>query len=659
MFANTLKNAFQKRYPVKGGMGGPYDSFVFDPNKMYQTLQGQQDAGNLDTFKEELQSLPNNYLDNAQYQSGTGTIQPQPQPVNQLYNVAERPSAEQRPYAQQPIAKKKVDFGGKVFKNGKYSKSNAAKELGISKSELSRRAKEKGFKSTEEYYNWKMSRRSQPQQPTAPTYMDDSGFAGFLDTLRNAFSVQPVYAQTNDVTGSSVNMGNQPLGQSGPSLGERFGNWFGNLPIKERGFSEILGGQTGSIGNTAPEASNYGSLYTSVLPQALNYADGEGLLNTGYTPAGSYATPTDNGIAFDSASDPTIAQANIGTINPDIQGARSTEQGVEYPPSQTQTPVPTQEGEVQDTYTQQPAQSPGYSTGIQNEYSDILGGFDAGQTGEDLLNQLNPIFEDMQQQVEAGAETDKSRLEAQYAYLQQNYANMTDEAKQQADLAMREIRDTLDSAYGTAQESRARLGRTYEDLIKSRVRQGKASEQKLRNMFSSLGTADSSAFIEAMAAGEQGLGSDIAGIQQEEVLGNQQIDRYLRDLEADKSRNIAQIQLNLQSQQNNIMNNQMLSTQQKQIAMEQLQQDAMSAMSDLNMQQMNMRMQIPLQLAGLEAQIIGSLGSSYPDYFTPDRSASSIYDTPQVSPAQGEGSTMRGQDGRWYVFRNGRWELQS
>jgi acyl carrier protein len=659
MFANTLKNAFQKRYPMGGGRGGPNDT---------DWLQSQLDTYNWNELTPITDSAydlfgSSSIYENPQYTTGTGTVQPQPA-SDQLYNVGTNAAPNTTSFTGMPVNNAGVtvdlppvntqvwDEGEIINKYGDYSKSNFADLLGISKKELENRAKDAGFDSTQAYYEsgqW----QSQPSaQTTTPTYMDDNAFSSFLDTVRNAFTVQPVYAQGSDLetTGSAIQYGDTGQSVQGPSLGQRIGDWFGNLNAPELGISEILGGRTGSLGMTGD--TGYGSYYTNYLPQQYRNAFNalSGPTQPGYTPAGSFANTGNSGIAFDGASSPTVSTIQASpaaqpVVNEqgEIVGEQSTDGSVLG---------------TQATPTQQP---PTTSQQIQNEYGGLLDGLNLGQTGEDLINQMTPVYDDLQTQVEVDRERDIANLEAQYDYLQRNYDNLTADAKAEADLAMTKIKQALDYGYGQGEEARGRVQRMFADAIKKAVKTGRAGEQRLRNIFSSLGTADSSAFIEAMAQGEQALGADIRGLRQEELRNVGQIENYLQQLTQENQNKVAELQINLNSTLNNIMNNRMLSEQQKTFAMQEAQSQAMNILADLRLHEQNMRMQIPMQLAGLEAQIAATLGSSmYGNFNVPSYGTDSMYDQPiewAQSAPETEGSTRYGADGRLYVYRNGRWVL--
>lgn len=133
--------------------------------------------------------------------------------------------------------------------------------------------------------------------------------------------------------------------------------------------------------------------------------------------------------------------------------------------------------------------------------------------------------------LDAQAENTRRSLELQYDAILRNYNLIPERERAKADAALNEVRRDLDLNYRQGVESKQAIENSYGENIRAKLKSDKVSKNNLRNMFSSLGTAESSAFIENMTDMESENNREIFLANQEKAgkLGN--IDNLVRQAE--------------------------------------------------------------------------------------------------------------------------------
>lgn len=181
-----------------------------------------------------------------------------------------------------------------------------------------------------------------------------------------------------------------------------------------------------------------------------------------------------------------------------VQGISDKQMQTDLPPTNQQLPTDQQ---LPPANTQEPYVDP--MTKIFNEIDPsgklaewVTLANDGNQQPYDELLKSN--FADSEKFTNTWSENQKQQLELAYRKLKENYGNMSDEERRIADSALNRIQAELDMLYGEGRKATQSVENTYGEAERARIKKAKLDEANARNLFSSLGTAESSSFIDKL-----------------------------------------------------------------------------------------------------------------------------------------------------------------
>lgn len=459
------------------------------------------------------------------------------------------------------------------------------------------------------------SSQTQPQQKQEPGL-----FNSWADKVQGAFS------------GNQDNAGQVNTGSSRDWLGNALRKYGIN---QDYGISEMFGGNTQSLSTVSKDANPIQKATVGVAktinPVAKAISYGNPLMNpvgsayqagTASVDTAKYATQPTGQVLGDKTAGATSTRANNFSFYPgenitnpfNIQdpatanlpkpGTATTGQAPNFSPLEG-------EGAVSGGYTFSngqwvPADSvtstdsgaapmidsqPTGQTALDDFYGELQ------QTNPELYGLLAPTDEEMQRLSDAGlqnylagyaseedilnkqAEMNKQALELQYNKILQNYASLPEEHRASADRALEEIRRQLDLTYKQGTEAKQAIENSYGEAIRSKLKSDKVSKNQLRNLFSSLGTAESSAFMENMANIESESGRDIFMADKEKAGKLTSIDDLVRQAEQTEQSERARIIRERDNAINEIRANMNIAEEEKALA---IQQNNLYALAELS-----------------------------------------------------------------------------
>lgn len=165
-----------------------------------------------------------------------------------------------------------------------------------------------------------------------------------------------------------------------------------------------------------------------------------------------------------------------------------------------------------------------------------------------------------------------NQLEAQRDYLLEQYKNLKGDARTRAENQIKELNDQLDLYKNQGAEAKEEIRRGYGELIRQAAKGKKMRDLQRRNMFSSLGTADSSAFIESQTAADQAFGSSLVNTRRDEQKRIADIERDISTLDTWTKQSVNDINNKLNAYINEINKAEVLTDADK----EKLTQEAMA-----------------------------------------------------------------------------------
>jgi len=357
-----------------------------------------------------------------------------------------------------------------------------------------------------------------------------SSFSSKIQDVKN--TVTASLPKISDLGQSKAYASSTPTyGTPQQSFKDKVLNTFGSLGLPDLGISEILGGNKASLQKQLSSQSGF-ALPTQIAgaAQPLGYLnEGRGLYNQESQPDyssllsdNSYLNnlvgqPQRTGnITFDPRQLPGVqGVANQRVSQPQVQSVG--EEMPAYSPGESGAKSPSGEWtytgngvtgwektgtdqQLPPADTQEPYVDP--MTRILNEIDPKL----AEAWG--LLNEdgspalyddlLKSNFADSEKFTNTWSENQKQQLELAYRKLKENYGNMSDEERRIADSALNRIQAELDILYGEGRKATQSVENTYGEAERARIKKAKLDEANARNLFSSLGTAESSSFIDKL-----------------------------------------------------------------------------------------------------------------------------------------------------------------
>lgn len=144
------------------------------------------------------------------------------------------------------------------------------------------------------------------------------------------------------------------------------------------------------------------------------------------------------------------------------------------------------------------------------------------------------------------AEIQKMLLDNQYQNLLANYDSLVPQYERYAQEGVEDLQTGLGRLQETGREQKGDIKETYGERLASSVKNAQQLENKRRRMFSSLGTAESSAFIEEQGRADRNLMENIQ--ENQEAMQNkiQEIDKQLLQAEEDVNTQAERIQRDAQ-----------------------------------------------------------------------------------------------------------------
>lgn len=431
----------------------------------------------------------------------------------------------------------------------------------------------------------------------------------WADKVQNAFS-------GNGANASPVN-----TGSSRDYFGNTLRKWGVN---QDYGISEIFGGNTKSLdtvtkpnlvqGITTTAAKAVNPLAKTVMSQpALNplgsaYQAGVSAVDTQRAltqPSGQVLGDSDTGASTQKQNNFSFYQPSTAT-NPFNTPTQTTDTQTGRLPAFSPTsgegttsggytftdgrwsPAATTQPTV-DTYATPPVDT--------NATSDFYGALQ--QSNPELYGLLTADDAELQSLSDAGlqsyldgnasevdimnqqAENNRRALELQYDKILQNYAALPEEHKSAADRALNERRRELDLIYKQGTEAKKSIENSYGEAIRAKLKSDKVSKNNLRNMFSSLGTAESSAFIENMTDMESENNREIFVANQEKARRIGSIDDLVRQAEQTEQSERARIISERDAAIADVMENMNASEEEKALAIERNNLTALAELSRL------------------------------------------------------------------------------
>lgn len=565
------KNNYFKDY-INGGMGGSQATYYKAPMSIAPTMSTPLGPGTYDpnTGKTYVQAgTDQKDYEKITYDWDTGATS------SQSYNPVQKVSSGSDP---------KKDFGaGEIYNQyGNYSKSEAAKSLGVTKAELEAQAKAKGFNSTQAYYESLASGTGQVQSSSNVSNPSQS----YYDILTQGIG--------SDLPSSSLSGIDSMLNSGSANFMTTMNNLFGPQKVYA-GTTQY--GMTPFDASTSPYAS------ASYVPQQKPAVLGTGSVSQPLTITSGANAPT---------------QTQVAPTQQSVQEPKSTQQ-----PNQTvapqQTPMPTQtyqpnisEDTVLNTLNNDFASS--ILGNLPPELQSIAGLGEMEDYGRNIIDQISSDEKtnvDIQNQLR---DNSISQLELAYDKLLAEIPFMTKELQMEAQDALDQIADALDMARDEGTKAKRSVENLYGDATKSTVRQSKAEEQRLRNLFSSLGTAESSAFIESMANLSQDTGQNIYELGKEKAYQLSDIDKYLAETGTWADRENYKVQQNLTLAIDQIKNDKMMSEREKALAMKDVNLQALNQIAEIQNTASQSKLNVPLQLAQLQTNALSSVAPYYLEY---------------------------------------------
>lgn len=354
-----------------------------------------------------------------------------------------------------------------------------------------------------------------------------SSFSSKVQDVKN--TVAASLPKISDLGQSKAYASSTPTyGTPQQSFKDKVLNTFGSLGLPDLGISEILGGNKASLQKQLSSQTGL-ALPTQIagMAQPLGYLnEGRGLYNQASQPdystllsdnsylnnlvgqpqrTGNIVPGSTLGAYTQSASQPQQIQSvgeKMPAYSPGEPGVKSpggewtyTGEGVtgwektgtdqQLPPADTQTPYVDPMTRIFNEID---------PTGKLAEWVTLAN--DGNQQQYDDLLKSN--FADSERFTNAWSDNQKQQLELAYRKLQENYGTMSDEERRIADQALNRIQAELDILYGEGRKAMQSVENTYGEAERARIKKAKLDEANTRNLFSSLGTAESSSFIDKL-----------------------------------------------------------------------------------------------------------------------------------------------------------------
>jgi hypothetical protein len=198
-------------------------------------------------------------------------------------------------------------------------------------------------------------------------------------------------------------------------------------------------------------------------------------------------------------------------------------------------------------------------------------------------------------------EARKRQANALYDQLVARYRQKIPEYNQQFESQKSELEQQLKEQEETASKMKTEQENTYRELIKSLVGQKQQSESELRNLFSSLGTAESSRFMEEMGKLERASQGQIAAVEREKAAKLAEIDNIVLKIRDSVNRKINELRTWRDNAINAIEQNINLTEQERMAKIDEINASLATALADLENNYNNAMAQLGLQKAAIAA----------------------------------------------------------
>lgn len=425
--------------------------------------------------------------------------------------------------------------------------------------------------------------------------------------------------------------GNTGLVNTG-SAKDAFGNLFRKAGItRDYGFSEMFGGEDDSIQNvqnpnrvqkvTVPAAKTINKASSRLNPvvgmyntatKAADFANTAG----GYVATGNAGSPSAANsftqsflqskpakTAFDFVSNwskpkaPTAKASSSSTgtapAYTPVTGVGTKSGGYTYTANgwvadgqagaTNMTPTAGATDASVDT-TQQPMTGQDFYDQIKEENPELYGllvGDDYAAASEGIAEQYMSGNASDQETVQKMSDANRRQIENQYNRLLANYDKLPEQYRAQADRLLAELKMQLDMTYKQGVEGKAAIENSYGEAIRRKLRSDKINKNQLRNLYSSLGTAESSAFMEDMGELQAESDRDIFLAEKEKAGKIYNIDDAIRTAEQKVADERIRIISERDAAINAVYEDINLTEEQKEIAIEQNNLQALQQLAEL------------------------------------------------------------------------------
>ncbi|MEM3335469.1 MAG: hypothetical protein QXY47_05505 [Thermoplasmata archaeon] len=224
----------------------------------------------------------------------------------------------------------------------------------------------------------------------------------------------------------------------------------------------------------------------------------------------------------------------------------------------------------------------------QNDFDDIKKLYEQGMLSyEDAIRQAN--------------EARKKQANALYDQLVARYRQKIPEYNQQFESQKGELEQQLKEQEETASKMKTEQENTYREMIKSLVGQKQQSAGSLRNLFSSLGTAESSRFMEEMGKLERASQGQIGAVEREKAAKLAEIDNTVLKIKDSVNKKINELKTWRDNAIAAIEQNINLTEQERMAKIDEINASLATSLADLKNNYNNAMMQLGLQKAAIAA----------------------------------------------------------
>jgi hypothetical protein len=430
------KNKYFKDY-IKGGMGGSgtYQStytqypMTIDPRQYTMSTPlgpGYYDYDTGQTFTQASEDVMSPQETTYNWDTGSTSVK-QIQPENKTLQRS-----------------RDINFGeGEIYNSaGNYSKTEAAKSLGISKDELVKRAKANGFNSTQDYYEslakQGMTTSGTGQVQSATDYRPDYSLPGLSSSISNDLSSNFIQDTFNGLNAEQMSPLRSVYADTSPT------SFMTSMNMTPYGVQPLMSYGTPLMNTNASyvPTGEVAGANTSNMPSTLT---------TGSVPQSTSVQP--------------VPEEGVS------QSKGQPEQQVQQTPQVLGEQAPTQYTPTMSSEDILPTLGDSFSndilSGLSGPLQDIAGLGSMEDYGKNIIDMINQGAVDSTNIQEQMRDQSVSELELAYEKILAEIPFMTKELQMEAQQALNEISDALDSAKYEGSKAKRSVENLYGDIVKS------------------------------------------------------------------------------------------------------------------------------------------------------------------------------------------------